>query len=296
MLEETFNDIKFETKTSFDILVINGPNNVEQFNYNDKGYVNKLLDQDYVKIVNVNTENFLEKINDSLCINNFHELDRNVDTHIIYEKSGYVYEIMYLYAQHKDTKTNKYFNNFGSMLRRNEEPIFGNVIILKSHLPNDSNSMNLVNMGKMDLFEILDSRVNTKVVIYQNDEFREDVIKGDLELNCQQLFEGEYFKRIEIKFLLHNINIFYIADEYGDEIAPKLIPDKVETALFFTKIDDEFRGNLTLDEVKKIIELSNKLESFEVDEKDIEDEKDDLGRNIIKNKYKILNFVYNKYK
>ena len=296
MLEETFSDIKFENKTSFEILVINGPNNVEQFNYNDIGYVNKLLDQDYVKIVNANSENFLEIITDNLCIEDFNELDRNVDTHVIYEKSGYVYEIMHLYAQHKDTKTNKYFNHFGSMLRRNVEPIFGNVIILKSHLPNDSNSMNLVNMGKMDLFEILDTRVNTKVVIYQNDEFRDDVIKGDIEECSQQIFEGDYFKRIEIKFLLHNINIFYVANEYGEDIAPKLIPEKVETALFFTKIDDEFRGNLTLDEVKKIIELSNKLESFEVDEEYMKEEKDDLGRNIIKNKYKILEFVYNKYK
>ena len=100
MLEETFNEIKFESKTSFDILVINGPNNVEQFNYNDKGYVNKLLDQDYVKIVNANSENFLEIITDNLCINNFNELDRNVDTHVIYEKSGYVYEIMHLYELH----------------------------------------------------------------------------------------------------------------------------------------------------------------------------------------------------
>jgi hypothetical protein len=96
--------------------------------------------------------------------------------------------------------------------------------------------------------------------------------------------------------LLHNINIFYVANEYGEDIAPKLIPEKVETALFFTKIDDDFRGNLTLDEVKKIIELSNKLESFEVDEEYMKEEKDELGRNIIKNKYKILEFVYNKYK
>jgi hypothetical protein len=58
-------------------------------------------------------------------------------------------------------------------------------------------------------------------------------------------------------------------------------------------INDEFRGNLYLDEVNKIIKISNVLDfPFSVNPEWIKEEKDEIDRDVIKNKYKVLNLAY----
>jgi hypothetical protein len=59
---------------------------------------------------------------------------------------------------------------------------------------------------------------------------------------------------------------------------------------------EKIRGNLTLNELNKIIDLSKKLNNFDVDSELIKDEKDKFNRTIIKNKYRILEYVYNSNK
>ena len=57
---------------------------------------------------------------------------------------------------------------------------------------------------------------------------------------------------------------------------------------------EDHRGNLTLDELNKIIFLSNKLDTYDVNSNNVNlnEELDSLGRKIIKNKYRILDSVY----
>ena len=83
-------------------------------------------------------------------------------------------------------------------------------------------------------------------------------------------------------FLNHNLNIWYMKNEYGTILSEKLIPDKIEYAVFFSMKSDDYRGNITLDEVKKIVELSKSLENFGLKQEWVSEEKDHLNRNIIK--------------
>ena len=63
--------------------------------------------------------------------------------------------------------------------------------------------------------------------------------------------------------------------------------------MIFTMLTDTIRGNITLNEVNKIIKLSTVLEPpYKPDDKWLSDEKDIHGRNIIKNKYRILDNTY----
>ena len=70
----------------------------------------------------------------------------------------------------------------------------------------------------------------------------------------QQLKEEHYIKK-ELAFLMHNINIYYVKDEYGTNISPHLTNDKIECAVFFTLNQESIRGNLTLNELEKIRDL-----------------------------------------
>tara|TARA_B100000161_G_scaffold200186_1_gene146020 strand:- start:1091 stop:2026 length:936 start_codon:yes stop_codon:yes gene_type:complete len=293
--ELNISDVKFENKEDFEIMVIS-PNNIEEYDYNHPGYITKLINQDFNKIVKCSTDNFFEKIAEGLNINDFDANDRNVVWHVIYDKPEYFYEILFLDVLDKNKHTKTYQNQFASMINTYGEPVYGNMIILKTYIPNDKDkSMILGNMDKSDLFEIMDSRVNTKVVIFEDGEYRQDVVRGDMDVYCKNLFEESFFQKKELSFLMHNINIYYLKDEYGSVISKNLIPDKIEKAVIFTMTNNQIRGNITLDEVKKIVELSKDEQYFKPKKEWIEDEKDSYDRDVIKNKYKILEYAWKDY-
>lgn len=294
-LADEMSDIKFENKNDFEILVIS-PNNIESYDYNNPGYVTKLVNENFNKIVKVSPENFMEKIASNFEINKFSGEDRNIVTQVFYDKPEYFYEILFLDVRTKEHKIPENENQFASMINTQGEKIYGNAIIIKTFIPNkDNKSMLFSKMGKSDLFEIIDSRANTKVVVYEDGQFREEVVRGDMDVFCKNLFEEDFFKKIELSFLYHNLNVWYCPSEYGTELSNKLIPGKIEAAVFFTKICEEYRGNITLDEVKKIVELSKTLENFGLEKRWIEEEKDDLGRRVIKNKYKVLEYAWREH-
>ena len=57
---------------------------------------------------------------------------------------------------------------------------------------------------------------------------------------------------------MHNINIWYTTAIDGNKTLCGTLVDKyVDKCIWFTMKSDEYRGNLTLDEVNKIIYLSN---------------------------------------
>jgi hypothetical protein len=288
-------DIKFETNESFEMMIIS-PNNIQSYDYNNPGYVTKLVNEDFIKIVQANSDDFMEKIAENFNIDDYDPEDRNIVTQVFYDKPEYFYEILFLDVRSKQNRIIEKENQFGSMINTKAEKIYGNAIVLKTNIPNNEDKkMVLEKMSKNDLFEILDSRANTKVVIFEDGKLREEVVRGDMDVFCKNLFEEDYFKKKELSFLYHNLNIWYLPSEFGNEISNKLISGKVEYAVFFTNICKEYRGNLTLDEVEKIIELSKSLENFGLQKRWIEEEKDSLDRRIIKNKYKVLEYAWREH-
>lgn len=293
--EINLSDVKFENKEDFDMMVIS-PNNIENYDFNHPGYITKLVNENFNKQVTCNPENFFEKIAENLNINDFDSNDRNAVWHVVYDKPEYFYEILFLDVLDKTKQVAEYENQFGCMINTYGEKIYGNMIILKTYMPNSKDkSMILDNMGKSDLFEILDSRVNTKVVVFQDGEYRQEVVRGDMDVYCKDLFEEDFYQKTEFSFLMHNINIYYLKNEYGTEFSKNIISGKIESAVIFTMNNDTIRGNITLDEVKKIVELSKDTKYFKPKEEWIEEEKDSLDRNVIKNKYKILEYAWKDY-
>lgn len=291
--QDNTKDIKFENTDSFEIMVIK-PNNIESLDYNNPGYTTKLVGESFNLVKKTNPATFIETIAETLQIDKFEGEDRNSVTQVFYDKPGYFYEMMFLDVRTKSLKTPENENQFATMLNTEGERIYGNAIILKTHIPNDK-SMKFDNISKDDLFEILDSRVNTKVVVYQDGEYRQETVRGDMEEYCKHLFEEEFYQKKYFSFLHHNINVWYLKDEYGEVISKNLIPEKIECAVFFTMKSEKHRGNITLDEVKKIVELSKSIENFELRKEWVEEEKDSLDRRVIKNKYKVLDYAWKEH-
>lgn len=284
-------EMKFENKNSFEILVIK-PSKISDLDWNHPDYLNALLNQSFFESKNIKPEEYGEVLANTLQVNNYEGIN-NVQTNIFAEEQEYLYEISYLEVPDKN-KSEDIKNEMATLININGDEIYGNVIIYKTYLPLNSKSSIFNNMEKKDLFRILDDRANPKVVFYDNEHWQEKQVV-DIQKFSDELFEEDKYKvkKIEIPFLLHNINIWYVEEKYGElEVCGKLVNKIMEKCIWFSRINEEKRTNLYLNDVKKIIKLSNKLDDYIVKPEFTKDEKDELGRDIVKNRFRVLNEVY----
>ena len=288
------NEVKFERSDDIEMLVID-PALIDNLDHNDPGYLNQLLKTVNIEKVCVKHHQFFEKVGEYLE-NEKYATSENTQIlkEIIHDEPNYLYEIMYIAIEDESKVSVDNFNGLGTLLNVKENHIFGKVIFLKSQLPvNDMNSMSLSKVDVKDIHNLLNSRVNTKVIVYEDGEFREETMNGEMDVYSKKLFSENFYLSEELPFLLHNLNVHYTHDDYGEEFMPNLVKGKIDLAVFYTMTTETLRGNLTLDELKKIIYLSNKLEDFKPSDDIINEEKDEMGRTIIKNKYRILEKIYN---
>jgi hypothetical protein len=297
IIMENINNFKF-----LNILI----NDISSFTWLDPNYLDKLLNLDIYNTITTSSDNFLNDIVKNLNFDDGINLNHMIETQVIAEYPEYIYEILYINNIKND---DKYKNDIGSLLMINGDKIYGNIIILKTYLHN--NSILFVDSTKDDIKNILENRIKTKVVIYEDNTWNEQIVIGNIEDFAKDFFDDIYFK-IEKSFLKHNINIWYEKStnnksnttcnnvlNTGDNVlntcgnllntCGNLLNIPISKCIWFTMLTDEIRGNLLLDEVTKIIKLSYKLEQpYSVNPEWLIEEKDNYGRVKIKNKYKIL--------
>lgn len=289
-----------ESNEQFDCLIIK-PGSISHLVWSDPAYTKKLIELNLFESVTVTPDTFLGVLATKLGIESFSDVKNlSVKNEIVGEEPYYVYELLYVDLE-KETQhhTNEKLNELASLININGDKIYSNAILFRNHLPSLSDSMNLASVTKLDLERILYERVNTKVVIW-DETFREDYVVGDLNEYAKVFFDGEHFDKLEIPFLMHNINIWYQIDTTGGLVGKKVCGDiikkPVERCIWFTMKSDEYRGNITIDEVTKIIYLSKIITNYQTPADYTEEKTDGLGRKIINNKYKVLDHMYWKVK
>lgn len=288
------------------------PFSIDKYDWAQCDYIDDLLNNEGCSEINIPYDNntMLGNIGNLLEISNFN--NPLVQTHSLDVTPEYIYEIIYMKYKTEEEDIEKMSpNNFATLIDLQGEDIVNNAILLKLHLPKDQSKKTYVDLTKKDIVELMRGRLHTSVVVYEDDEFREEIIPGPIDKFAEIFFEDDNsrIKQEELGFLKHNLNIWYLADEYGEpNVCGKLIDNKLKIfkCFIFTKITEDRRGHLTLDEVNKIIYLSNQLEDFKTPTKYLKDfELDDMNlerleneepidENKIMNKYVILNEIYNK--
>lgn len=288
------NNFTFENKDDMDILLIK-PSDITHLDWLSTTYTQQIIDLPYYNIIKTNPNNFFLDINNYLDIQKFQVFSFEIITEIISEEPNYLYELLYIKKINEELIDESEFNGIGSLLNTTTDvKIYGPVIILKTLINSSSKEMIIDNITLNDIKLILDNRIKTKVVIY-DDGWKEDIVIGDMETFANNFFDDNSYKKHESGFLLHNINIWYdTIDNTKFRICEKLLDKPIYKCIIFTMKSEEYRGNITLDEVNKIIELSKYLNyPFTANNEWIFDEVDKYGRNIIKNKYRVLDHAYN---
>jgi hypothetical protein len=291
--------VQMENKNFFDVLVIK-PGSIKNVSWMDPKYSFKLMELNLFESVKTNEDNFLEVIATKLDVNKYKVKDLFVKNEFIGEEPYYLYEMIYIdLEKEKEYHTEENLNELASLINTNGDQIYSNAIIFRNHLPSLTDSMNLCTVTKNDLARILHERVHTKIVTCDDGIWVQDECVGELEKFAEIFFDDEKYIKLEIPFLMHNINIWYTttaATDDNNQLCGSLVNSPVDKCIWFSMKSEEFRGNLTLDEVNKIIYLSKKLSDFKTPNKYTEEQTDNIGRKIIYNRFKVLDSVYNENK
>jgi hypothetical protein len=290
-----FTKFNFENTTEFNMLLIN-VNSLESLKWSDNDYLDKIINLNLYKLIETIPDNFLNNIVEYLDVNKFNEKSNvMVETQIVAEFPEFIYEIIFLNNIPKED-INK--NDLATMLITNGDTIYGNVLLMKTKLPVDNKQMIIINSDTSDIKFILENRINTKIVTF-DDEWEEKIVIGSLDDYAKTFFENESYLKYEFPFLSHNINIWYQKLDGGNNvnICGKILEKPIYKCLWFTMISDEYRGSLSLNEVKKIIELSYDLNyPYKPYDEWICEEKDQYDRKVIKNKYRVLEMAFKHFR
>jgi hypothetical protein len=290
----TIDNVVMENKDNFECLVIK-PGKIDHLDWAESNYLSKLMELGLVESVTVNSDTFLKFISDKLETEKYKIKNLSVKNEIIGEEPYFLYELLYIDLEKElDYHKEDSLNNLANIVTINGDQIYSNAILVKNHLPSMTDSMTLCSVTKEDLKRVLHERIHTRVVTYDGENWKEEHVVGDLNLFAKDYFEGESFQKLELGFLMHNINIWYTTIYGTFRACGKVLDKPIDKCIWFTMKSEEYRGNLTLDEVKKIIKLSNSLDNFNTPKEYTDEKIDSFGRKIINNKYKVLDELYNK--
>jgi hypothetical protein len=294
------NTVKMSNTEPFKIMVVN-PNKVQHLDWNSPTYLYDIVNGDYNMIVSVNPDKYIETIGTILSIEK--QKNRVVDTKVIsesYISSEYNMLVELMFVCHEDDGDGEEINEFATLLNVYDSKIYGTAIVMCTMIANNNDNMHCGDMTFDILEKMLYSRANTKIVTYDADEevYNEVEVFGPLDRFADDFFsENRYrIKKLELPFLKHNLNVWYTEDKYGTlDTFGNILPDtsRVDKMIVFSMWSDEHRHNFTMKEFEMIRFLSKKLERFDVPDEMMNEEKDEIGRTIIKNKYKILHKFYN---
>jgi hypothetical protein len=295
-ITEEENKVKMSNTSSFKLLVIE-PNQIKDRDWSQPNYLHDLVNDKFCKYLSVNPDEYIKFMGEHLEVEKYNE--PYVKIEVIFEEKDYITEMMYVEVKKEDE--DKYvLNEFANLLNIGHDKIFGNVIINRSYVSSTNNDMHLDDITPDKLQYSLYKRANTTVILYDadNESFKEEDVFGPIDVYAEKFFDSKKYniKKEEISFLKHNICIWYTEDEYGlSNIIGNLIPYniKVDKMLVFSMWTEDYRDSLYLEEFNKMINISKKITDYNVPEEYIKEEKDHLGRDIVKNKYKILNLMYN---
>jgi hypothetical protein len=288
------NKFIFENTNTFTYLLIL-PTDIDNLDWNSSTYLDDITNLNIYQNLNINTETFIDIVSENLLISNYENIKNlEINSQVICECPNYIYELLYV---NDLTENDNKFNSIGSLLNNNGNKLYGNVILTKTYVPTLSDSMLIQDCYISDIRFILNYRFKTNIVKFDSDEWSNDIVIGNIDDYAKQFFEDQYIK-FELPFLMHNINIYYeispIDNDFTRNICGKIINKPIYKCIWFTMINDEYRGSIFLDEVQKIIKLSNFLDApYSPKEEWLQKGVDIYNRPIIKNKYKILDLAYN---
>ena len=282
------------------------PCSISELDYNDPNYLKNILslieEIDYLNNPENNFVNFLSNFLELENHSTNNTMNIDIKNDIFEEEPNYIYNLIYIGSivdkSEKEDVQELTKNEIAMLINKDETIIYGNAIIIKEYIPSLSLDVKFIDMTINNIEQLLFNRKFRKIVIWDdsNMKWQQDTL-FDLHSYVKKFFDEEEPEVKHIEFLMHNLHIFYIESKYGNKyVCGRLLNDAlIEKCLIMTMKSEDHIGNISLDEVTKMIKISEKIDKYIVPGEFAEDDITKSGRIIKNNKYKILDKVFNKY-
>jgi len=284
-----------ENENDSTCLLIKYNTDISNINWDCIDYGEKISKLKSYESITFNKDSFSDIIVESLLIKDLTILYDNIEikTLFVADEPCYVYELMYVYINNIK-HDEKLMNNIANLLNTTKHIIYYNAILVKTYIRPSSDSMILEDTSIKDIEHILYNRVYNKVILYDNGSFSEN-ITNDIDNYSKIIFGETYYKKFSTNYLLYNFTILYVENEYEDILFENILNTGIEKCVIYTNASEDHIGNLYMEEFNKMRELIKNKVPPTIPSEFSEKKQDTYGRNIIYNKYKVLDIMYNKY-
>ena len=290
-LEERLESMKVESKDlifenkNFTIMTI-PPSDLSKVDFNDPSYIQHILS--FLEVHPVESSTFLESIALHSHIKEYPDCN-NMETQIIGFNSTHVYEMSFMFFNDNIDINNIPNNDVATMLNIEGEKVKGHCLIYKSFISNTDYSMKIDTITKDDIAELLISRREPSMIIYEDGDWREERVP-DVKNYKKKFFGKDYVRETDLRHMLYSLKILYTESDYGEKVIPEIVDKNIDRLIIYSEYGNMI-DNFSKDEFDKIIHLKKK-KIFEVDKELLKEKKDDLGRKVINTKYRLLNLMY----
>lgn len=283
------------------------PNNIyNEINRNDffnikSNYVDfdefKKIIADYVEIINVDESSFMKSVIEQISLDDKHY----GDVRDCYEEPNNIYQVMFRLISQYDKRESLENNILASLLTYEKELIYGNVVLFKTNLPKDNFEMKNVDVILEDIARLVMNNLyhtgvyieNNKIdqIFYNNNfEFVDPKNRFSKRTDIEHILKNESYGFQTRDILKYNMQLVFDKDSHEDINDPmsRIMLGPVRGTGVITSPYENNNSFLDLS-VSEIIDILRVSPNFELTNKETMIEKDTFNRNIIKNKYRILN-------
>jgi len=232
------------------------PSKINHFNWNNQNYINSILE--LIDEITIDESLFLQDLYINLETNKYTD-EINIEHIIIDEELQYKYSMLYIDIEGNEENQNE----VALLFTTNNKLIYGNVVIIKESYTDKD--IKFENITKIDLDRLLNKRITGTILLW-DEKWSEDIISTSCNLKeyYKIFFDDEEPEIKHIDFLMYNIHILYITSKYGKKyICGDLLNDlEIEKCLIYTMKTEDLYGHITLDEFKKMIKISEKVNNY----------------------------------
>lgn len=297
---ENNQEVHFPDQSNFKFLLIKNKD-ISNIRFDNPEYKKIICNLDIYQEIETSSNDFFENINKYLNLDYFRERNKpfGLNTQVIWSNDKFIYELIQIDLRPDDLPVEIY-NGVANILKNDQQHLFGNALMIKTHIPLDKDYVEMTNCTLNDLHDLLENRIRHIGVKIDDDNeteefnwYYEDPSKFIYEFMTQD------HKFVEKAFLMHNLQIYYTPGNKDN--MEKLINDKYDQMIILTKKTDEFYENFTLNEFKDILDLLNSEcplecpEEWKIPNKELKEKLDLEKRKFIFNKYKCLYKAKNIY-
>lgn len=242
--------VYFPEQDNFKFLLIKNKD-ISNIRFDDPEYKKIICSLDCYEQVESTSSEFFNILVEKLELKNYESFGLN--TQVIGNTPEYLYEMIHIDLP-LDKMPTEIYNGVGNLLKMDQMHIFGNVVMIKTLISENSEELKMVNCSLTDLHDLLEQRVRHYGVSVDDDgEINEfDWYYEDPKKYIEEFMMNDH-KFVEKAFLLHNLQIYYTPGSKDD--FEELIGEKYDQLIILTKLTDYFYGNFKLKEFNDIKEL-----------------------------------------